>query len=195
MMAPKALSVVKHAKLVDCLFGCGPAAKPGAAKADVAATLEATGWTAASYAAAFGRDAYLRRLVKEGCPPNASRPGTASPLILAAKNDHLRCVEFLCNDPDLMGVTQLDAKDEQAKTAVAWAQAGDHKPVIEVINKARARAANPEAFQKDNRRKSSVGRGDLANSASAGALGNKSKSGRRRSFSGSFGDKPEKKAA
>mmetsp|Transcript_29933 Transcript_29933/g.101719 ORF Transcript_29933/g.101719 Transcript_29933/m.101719 type:complete len:602 (+) Transcript_29933:150-1955(+) len=195
MMAPKALSVVKHAKLVDCLFGCGPAAKPDMKKADVAATLEATGWTAASYAAAFGRDAYLRRLVKEGCPPNASRPGTASPLILAAKNDHLRCVEFLCNDPDLMGVTQLDAKDEQAKTAVAWAQAGDHKPVIEVINKARARAANPEAFQKDNRRKSSVGRGDLANSASAGALGAKSKSGRRRSFSGSFGDKPEKKAA
>ncbi|KAH8098819.1 Ca2-binding protein [Aureococcus anophagefferens] len=176
MMAPKALSVVKHAKLVDCLFGCGPAAKPDMKKADVAATLEATGWTAASYAAAFGRDAYLRRLVKEGCPPNASRPGTASPLILAAKNDHLRC-------------------GEQAKTAVAWAQAGDHKPVIEVINKARARAANPEAFQKDNRRKSSVGRGDLANSASAGALGAKSKSGRRRSFSGSFGDKPEKKAA
>ncbi|KAH8062012.1 Ca2-binding protein [Aureococcus anophagefferens] len=123
MMAPKALSVVKHAKLVDCLFGCGPAAKPDMKKAD------------------------------------------------------------------------LDAKDEQAKTAVAWAQAGDHKPVIEVINKARARAANPEAFQKDNRRKSSVGRGDLANSASAGALGAKSKSGRRRSFSGSFGDKPEKKAA
>ena len=27
-----------------------------------------------AYAAAFGRDAYLRRLVKEGCSPNASRP-------------------------------------------------------------------------------------------------------------------------
>ncbi|KAH8078437.1 Ca2-binding protein [Aureococcus anophagefferens] len=142
----------------------------------------------------FGRDAYLRRLVKEGCPPNASRPGTASPLILAAKNDHLRCVEFLCNDPDLMGVTQLDAKDEQAKTAVAWAQAGDHKPVIEVINKARARAANgglpegqPAQVVRRPRRPRQL--------ASAGALGAKSKSGRRRSFSGSFGDKPEKKAA
>ena len=187
MMAPKALTVVKHAKLVDLLFGAAPPGSSSTTQTPTDATVETpSGRTAASYAAAFGRDAYLRRLAAAGCPMNG-KPGSSTPLILAAKHDHVRCVEYLCNTPGLK--IDLEAIDESGKSAVRHAQAGDLKPVLEVLNKARVKAAQaakdaaeagPEGEPHPDgkkRRKSQVMRG----SSSLGDLG---QSGRRKSHAG-----------
>lgn len=175
MMAPKSLTAVKHSKLVDALFNAAGAPTD-------AAVISPTGWSAAHYAAAFGRDLFLRRLVAAGCEPNASKPGTASPLTLAAKNDHLKCVEYLCNDESICYRVDIDAKDESGKTAVAWAQAGDIKTIVEVINKARARkAADPDGSKgkaAGNRRGSRSDSPLKASASDAGRKGN-----RRSSFS------------
>ena len=93
----------------------------------------------------FGRDGYLRRLVAAGASPNAPRDRCASPITLAAKNGHVRVVEYLCSDP--LGV-DLDAKDDTGKTAFFWAQTGDHKNIVEVINKALQNRANPEKAER-----------------------------------------------
>ena len=128
-------------KLVDMLFGNPPYSKT---PTDVNVQTP-KGWTAATYAAAFGRDGYLRRLIAAGASPNAPRDKCASPLCLASKNGHIRVVEYLCSDT--LNV-DIDAKDETSRTAFFWAQQGDHKAIIEVINKTIMNRANPEKVER-----------------------------------------------
>ena len=134
MMAPKSLAVVKHSKLVDLLFG-----------ADVSVETP-DGRNACSFAAAFGRDGYLRRLVASDCSPEACRPGVASPLILASQKDHGKCVQYLCDQK-----VDLDCVDHDGKSAAMHAQAGDLKNIREIIDKARVRAAQEEKDIKEGR--------------------------------------------
>lgn len=141
MIAPKSLAILKSMKLLDMLFGNPPYA-PTPTDVNVATP---KGWTAATYAAAFGRDGYLRRLVAAGACPRAPRDRCASPLSVASKNGHVRVVEYLCSDP--LGI-DIDAKDDTGKTAFFWAQTGDHKNIVEVINKAVQNRNNPEKAER-----------------------------------------------
>ena len=103
MMAPKSLAVVKNSKLVDLLF----------AGTDVGVETP-DGRNACSFAAAFGRDGYLRRLVAGDCSPEATRPGVASPLILAAMKDHGKHAQHGQGRPGLQGPRGQDGRHARA---------------------------------------------------------------------------------
>ena len=171
MMAPKSLAVVKNSKLVDLLF----------AGTDVGVETP-DGRNACSFAAAFGRDGYLRRLVAGDCSPEATRPGVASPLILAAMKDHGKCVEYLCNTAKV----DLDCKDHEGKTAVMHAQAGDLKNIREIIDKARVRAAQEEKDRAEGRGSAGDAPGRSSRRRSLKGSLEKSKNRRSRRSSGSI---------
>ena len=171
MMAPKSLAVVKNSKLVDLLF----------AGTDVGVETP-DGRNACSFAAAFGRDGYLRRLVAGDCSPEATRPGVASPLILAAMKDHGKCVEYLCNTAKV----DLDCKDHEGKTAVMHAQAGDLKNIREIIDKARVRAAQEEKDRAEGRGSAGDAPGRSSRRRSLKGSLEKAKNRRSRRSSGSI---------
>jgi Ca2+-binding EF-hand superfamily protein len=154
MIAPKSLNILKSFKLLDMLFGVNTASPT-----DVNVTTP-KGWTAATYAAAFGRDGYLRRLVAAGASPNAPRDKCPSPLTLASKNGHVRVVEYLCSESVNVDV---EAKDDTGRTAFFWAQQGDHKNIIEIINKSIQAKNNPEKAERRRGTKTS----EIRNAAKA----------------------------
>mmetsp|Transcript_22678 Transcript_22678/g.68058 ORF Transcript_22678/g.68058 Transcript_22678/m.68058 type:complete len:385 (+) Transcript_22678:1-1155(+) len=152
MAAAKSLAVLKSSKLLDRLLGLGlPGAEP--TPVDVATP---RGWTAATYAAAFGREPYLRRLVAAGASPNAPRLKCPSPLTLAAKHGHLACVQYLCSPALEVDLLHRDGDGRQAKF---WAQRGDHKAIVETISKAmttRGAPTDPRNKGKESRKMSNT---------------------------------------
>jgi ankyrin repeat protein len=131
----EAAIAIKESAFVSHTGSFSSAAKALQHVAGSSAGLSATttnGWTACTFAACFGRDVLLRRLIKAGCPADRVNADLApTPLMKAAQLGHIKCVEYLVTSAKV----DLDAVDADNRSALDWAEVTDKKDVADFLRR------------------------------------------------------------
>jgi len=127
----------------------GAAPPPSAGKAGLCASMgnglrasTGNGWTACTFAACFGRDVLLRRLIKAGCPADRTTEMAPTPLMKAAQLGHIKSVEYLVTS----GKVDLDLVDANSRSALDWAEATDRKDVVDFLRRKGAKRGKQAAM-------------------------------------------------